>query len=109
MIYLISGQINNIVTDSTLTYIPELIDVTLDDVQLGEYQNLSTQQRYIKLGITLNEITENKENKEYRLNLYVDGALIKSELAVVMKQDEINYSTTTNSNTKIIQYERSSF
>lgn len=106
MIYLISGQINNIVTDSTLTYIPELIDVTLDDVQLGEYQNLSTQQRYIKLGITLNEITE---NKEYRLNLYVDGALIKSELAVVMKQDEINYSTTTNSNTKIIQYERSSF
>ena len=99
MIYLISGQINNIVTDSTLTYIPELIDVTLDDVQLGEYQNLSTQQRYIKLGITLNEITE---NKEYRLNLYVDGALIKSELAVVMKQDEINYSTTTNSNTKII-------
>ncbi len=103
MIYLISGQINNIVTDSTLTYIPELIDVTLDDVQLGEYQNLSTQQRYIKLGITLNEITE---NKEYRLNLYVDGALIKSELAVVMKQDEINYSTTTNSNTKIIQYER---
>ena len=106
MIYLISGQINNIVTDSTLTYIPELIDVTLDDVQLGEYQNLSTQQRYIKLGITLNEITE---NKQYRLNLYVDGALIKSELAVVMKQDEINYSTTTNSNTKIIQYERSSF
>ena len=106
MIYLISGQINNIVTDSTLTYIPELIDVTLDDVQLGEYQNLSTQQRYIKLGITLNEITE---NKEYRLNLYVDGALIKSELAVVMKQDEINYSTTTNSNIKIIQYERSSF
>ena len=103
MIYLISGQINNIVTDSTLTYIPELIDVTLDDVQLGEYQNLSTQQRYIKLGITLNEITE---NKEYRLNLYVDGALIKSELAVVMKQDEVNYSTTTNSNTKIIQYER---
>lgn len=103
MIYLISGQINNIVTDSTLTYIPELIDVTLDDVQLGEYQNLSTQQRYIKLGITLNEITE---NKEYRLNLYVDGALVKSELAVVMKQDEINYSTTTNSNTKIIQYER---
>lgn len=103
MIYLISGQINNIVTDSTLTYIPELIDVTLDDVQLGEYQNLSTQQRYIKLGITLNEITE---NKEYRLNLYVDGALIKSELAVVMKQDEINYSTTTNSNIKIIQYER---
>ena len=106
MIYIISGQINNIVTDSTLTYIPELIDVTLDDVQLGEYQNLSTQQRYIKLGITLNEITE---NKEYRLNLYVDGALIKSELAVVMKQDEINYSTTTNSNTKIIQYERQSF
>lgn len=106
MIYLISGQINNIVTDSTLTYIPELIDVTLDDVQLGEYQNLSTQQRYIKLGITLNEITE---NKEYRLNLYVDGALIKSELAVVMKQDEINYSTTTNSNIKITQYERSSF
>lgn len=106
MIYLISGQINNIVTDSTLTYIPELIDVTLDDVQLGEYQNLSTQQRYIKLGITLNEITE---NKEYRLNLYVDGALIKSELAVVMKQDEINYSTTTNSNIKIMQYERSSF
>ena len=103
MIYLISGQINNIVTDSTLAYIPELIDVTLDDVQLGEYQNLSTQQRYIKLGITLNEITE---NKEYRLNLYVDGALIKSELAVVMKQDEINYSTTTNSNIKIIQYER---
>ena len=103
MIYLISGLINNIVPDSTLTYIPELIDVTLDDVQLGEYQNLSTQQRYIKLGITLNEITE---NKEYRLNLYVDGALIKSELAVVMKQDEINYSTTTNSNTKIIQYER---
>lgn len=106
MIYLISGQINNIVTDSTLTYIPELIDVTLDDVQLGEYQNLSTQQRYIKLGITLNEITE---NKEYRLNLYVDGALIKSELAVVMKQDEINYSTTTNSNIKVIQYERKSF
>lgn len=105
MIYLISGQINNIVTDSTLTYIPELIDVTLDDVQLGEYQNLSTQQRYIKLGITLNEITE---NKEYRLNLYVDGALIKSELAVVMKQDEINYSNTTNSNTKIVQYERKS-
>ena len=103
MIYLISNQINNIVTDSTLTYIPELIDVTLDDVQLGEYQNLSTQQRYIKLAITLNEITE---NKEYRLNLYVDGALIKSELAVVMKQDEVNYSTTTNSNTKIIQYER---
>ena len=106
MIYLISGQINNIVTDSTLTYIPELIDVTLDDVQLGEYQNLSTQQRYIKLGITLNEITE---NKEYRLNLYVDGALINSELAVVMKQDEINYSTTTNSNIKVIQYERKSF
>lgn len=106
MIYLISGQINNIVTDSTLTYIPELIDVTLDDVQLGEYQNLSTQQRYIKLAITLNEITE---YKEYRLNLYVDGALVKSELAVVMKQDEINYSTTTNSNTKIVQYERKSF
>lgn len=102
MIYLITGT-NNVVTDSTLTYIPELIDVTLDDVLLGEYTNLSTKQRYINIELSIEEITE---QKEHTLKLYVDGALFKTELAVVGKQNNINFSTITNSNKKIIQYER---
>lgn len=103
MLYLIPNKINHIVTDSTLTFIPKKVDVTLDDVLLGEYTNLSTKQRYLILDIPINAF---KENKEYTLKLYVGGDLIKTELSVVSKQDNINFLTITNSNTKIIQYER---
>lgn len=102
MIYLIVGT-NNVVTDSTLTYIPEKIDVTLDDVLLGEYTNLSTKQRYINIELPIEEITE---QNEHTLKFYVAGALFKTELAVVSKQNNINFSTITNSNKKIISYER---
>lgn len=103
MLYLIPNKINHIVTDSTLTFIPEKVDVTLDDVLLGEYTNLSTKQRYLELDIPINAF---KENKEYTLKLYVGGDLIKTELSVVSKQDNINFLTITNSKKTIIQYER---
>lgn len=103
MLYLIPNKINHIVTDSTLTFIPEKVDVTLDDVLLGEYTNLSTKQRYLELDIPINAF---KENKEYTLKLYVGGDLIKTELSVVSKQDNINFFGITNSKKTIIQYER---
>ena len=102
MIYLISGQINNVVTDSILTHIPSTVGVTLDGEQLGEYTNISTNQQLINILLPINETTD---RREYHLNFYDRGILFKTELAVVRTQIGVSFSAPSTTK-KYKTYER---
>lgn len=83
MVYLVKNNGNQTLTTDTIsTYIPKNVDVYVDDLFIGNYQNISNSSLYLTFVIPVDLINE-LEEKEYIIKLMSHGALVKSELAQV--------------------------
>lgn len=79
MIYLSKNNQTNVLTDNVVNFIPDTVDVYLDDVLIGNFENLSTNNREINFVFPKIEL----EEREYIMKLYTHQALIKKELIIV--------------------------
>lgn len=101
MIYLSKNNQSEIVTDNVTDYSPEIIDVYLDDVLIGNFENLSTRVKYIKFLCPKLDMQE----KEYTMKIYSYGALLKQELVIVKDLSKFTPKSVTNPKT-IKMYEK---
>lgn len=102
MVYLINSQVNELRTDSWLNYIPELLNVYLDDVLIGEFINESTSNQYFIVTIQP-ELLVDFQLKEHKLRWFADGVLLKEELLVVKSTNQLEIKSINKSN-QIIMY-----
>ena len=79
MIYLSKNNQTNVLTDNVVDFIPDTVDVYLDDVLVGNFENLSTHNRLINFMMPETLL----EEREYIMKLYSNDILIKKELIVV--------------------------
>lgn len=90
-----------VVTDSVIDYIPEKVDIYLDDVLIGNFENLSNHIQYISFLCPKLEM----EEKEYTMKIYNHQALIKKELIIVKDLSQFTYISNTNTK-NIKMYEK---
>ena len=103
MIYITRNQNTTIITDSFVDYIPDYLDIYLDDALIGTYANISTTTLYMKWVIPVADINSYQE-REYNMKIVNHGATIKQELVIVKDYtSETNYTITENK--EIIFYE----
>lgn len=99
MIYIYKNSISNeITTDNVANFIPDELEVYLDDTLIGTYTNDSTSTIYLIFTIPAEDVV-NFQEKEYKLNIYNHEALIKSELVVVKENISIEVKQVTKTNT----------
>lgn len=101
MIYLSKNNQTTVLTDNVVDYIPGAIDVYLDDVLIGNFENQYHNSR--KLLFTFP--SEKLEEKEYIMKIYSNEALIKQELVIVKDLSESTHKSVTNPKT-IKMYEK---
>ena len=101
MIYLSKNNQTIVLTDNVVDYIPGVLDVYLDDVLIGNFENQYDNNR--KLLFTFS--SENLEEKEYIMKIYSWGVLIKQELVIVKDLTE-STSKSVTSTKKIKMYEK---
>lgn len=101
MIYLSKSSHTEVVTDSVTSLVPDKIDVYLDDVLIGNFENLSRLDKYIKFTLPKLDLME----KEYTMKLYYSGTLIKEELVIVKDLSEFKPKSVTNAK-QILMYEK---
>lgn len=92
MIYIINNQNNTITTDSFLDYIPTDLQLYLDDIEIGTFNNESTRKEYIILTIPSTSLVD-LQNKEYNLKIYNNFALLKVELVIVKSGIQLEVKT----------------
>lgn len=102
MIY-IYKQNNEIITDNIINFIPDTLDIYLDDIYIGNFINKSTSLLYLKFDILLSDI-EMLQEREYKLNIYTHEALIKTELCIIKDDDTIEIKSITKQK-QIVMYE----
>lgn len=80
MIYI--SKINNteIITDNIVNFIPDLLQIYLDDIYIGEFENLSDNKNFLRFIMPTLELDE----REYILKIYTHNALIKREIIIVL-------------------------
>lgn len=93
MIYISKNNHVEIFTDNLVDFIPDILDVYLDDVLIGSFDNLSDNTIYLRFIVPVLTITE----KEYTMKIFNHKALIKQELVIVkyFTQNEVKSITTT--------------
>lgn len=101
MIYLSKNNQSEIVTDNVTDFNPETLDVYLDDVLIGNFENLSERSKYFRFVCPKLDIME----KEYTMKIYSYGTLLKQELVIVKDLSEFKPKSVTNPKT-IKMYER---
>lgn len=101
MIYLSKNNQTNVLTDNVANAIPVTVDVYLDDVLIGNFENLSTNEREISFIMPKLDL----EEREYIMRLYIGEALIKKELVIVKDLSEFKPISITNPKT-IKMYEK---
>lgn len=105
MIYLYKNNFNEIVTDNVINFIPNTLEIFLNDTKLGDYLNYSTSLLYLYFDIPSIDLI-NFQEKEYKIKIYNYSALIKEELCY-LKDNTINIIVNEfNSEKKIRYYER---
>lgn len=83
MIYLVKNNGDQtFITDTISTYFPSLVDLYIDDINIGNYDNISTSSLYIKV-VVPESVLDQLEEKEYILKIKSYGALLKEELCQV--------------------------
>lgn len=83
MVYLVKNNGNQtLTTDTVSTYIPKNVDVYVDDLFIGNFQNISNSSLYLTFVIP-EDVINDIDEKEYIIKLMSHGALVKSELAQV--------------------------
>lgn len=98
MIYIITNQENVILTDSWFNYIPEVLNVYINDDLLGEFINESSDINYFK--ITIPEIPSNFQLIESKLRWFSNGVLLKEELCSIKSNKAFSISSTNKSDIK---------
>lgn len=71
-----------VITDNISDYMPVILDIYLDDIYLGQYNNLSDNLLFLTFMLpytTINDLVE----KEYILTIKSYGATLKTELCQV--------------------------
>ena len=101
MIYLSKNNQTIVLTDNVVDYIPGVLDVYLDDVLIGNFENQYDNNR--KLLFTFS--SENLEEKEYIMKIYSSGVFIKQELVIVKDLTESTFKSVTSTK-KIKMYEK---
>lgn len=101
MIYLSKNKQTDVLTDNVANAIPVTVDVYLDDVLIGNFENLSTNDREIRFILPKLDL----EEKEYIMKLYFHETLIKKELVIVKDLSEFKPISITNPKT-IKMYEK---
>ena len=101
MIYLSKNNQVEVFTDNVVNFIPDVLDVYLNDVLLGSFDNLSDNEMYLRFIIPTLDIQE----MEYKMKIYTHKALIKEELIIIknFRKSEIK---TINNSKEIVFYER---
>lgn len=103
MIYISKDQSTVITTENVVDYVPMTLDVYLDEVKLGSYNNISNSRLYLVFEIPLEDISGYQE-REYNMKITSHYATLKTELVYV--KDYISISTLeVNNPKKIIMYE----
>jgi hypothetical protein len=98
MIYITKTIDNEIVTDNITNFIPDNLDVYLDDILIGTYENYSETTLLLKFTLPA-EATENLSSKEHILKIYNHSALIKKELVIVRQNGSSEFISINNTNT----------
>jgi hypothetical protein len=99
MIYIYKNTISNeIVTDNITNFIPDDLEIYLDDIFVGTYTNDSEATIYLEFTIPTTDI-ETFQEKEYKLKIYNHKALIKSELVIVKENTSIEVKQINKTNT----------
>lgn len=81
MIYISKNNQTEIATDSLVNFIPDFLDIYLNDVWIGNFENISTSVLFIRFLIPYG-LTDYDE-KEYNMKIYNHEALIKEELVII--------------------------
>jgi hypothetical protein len=89
MIYIYNNKDNQLVTDLYITdFIPSKVDLYLDEIYLGEFDNESTVAGYMVVSLThtniSNELINLKNNFEYKLKIFINKSLEKIETVKVI-------------------------
>lgn len=100
MIYIIKNQDNVVLTDSWINYIPEILNVYIDDVLIGEYINNSLTNSYISITIPSADL-DNIQLKESKLKWFSNGVLLKEELVSIKTPNTFEIQSITKTT---IQY-----
>ncbi len=103
MIYLSKNNQTIVLTDNIVDYSPGVIDVYLDDVLIGNFENQYQYHNSRKLLFTFPN--EELEEKEYIMKIYSNEELIKQELVIVKDLTESTPKSVTNTK-KIKMYEK---
>lgn len=95
MIYIIKKQDNIVLTDSWLNYIPELLNVYVDDVLIGEFINNSLVNNYISVTIPKEDL-DALQLVEGKLKWFSNGILLKEELVSIKSTNSFEINSITN-------------
>lgn len=101
MIYLSKNNETKVITDNVTNFSPENIDVYLDEILIGNFENLSTNDRELKFITPKLELTE----REYVMKIYSSNTLIKEELIIVKDLTKFE-PISINKAKKIKMYEK---
>jgi hypothetical protein len=101
MIYLSKNNQTIVLTDNVVDYIPGVVDVYLDDVLIGNFENQYHNNRKILFTFPNEEL----EEREYIMKIYSNEVLIKQELVIVKDLTESTPKSVTNTK-KIKMYEK---
>lgn len=99
MIYISKNNQVEITTDNIVNFIPDFLDVYLDDIFIGQFENLSTD-KLIYLTFIVPSL--DLEEREYQMTIYNHEALIKKELVIV--KDFSNLEIKSINNAKEIKF-----
>lgn len=99
MIYINTGQVNQIVTDSWLNYIPSSILIYFDDILIGTYTNQSTFNQYIVVDIPSEDLPSTLTCKRYKMKIYKDLSLLKIETICVVLPHDFSIKSIENKTT----------
>lgn len=91
MIYLSKNNQTIVITDSVIDYIPEILDIYLDDVLIGNFENQSHHNFYFEFIVPKLEL----EEKEYKMKIYSHYALLKEELVIVKDLSKLTIKSIT--------------
>lgn len=101
MIYLSKNNSTEVITDNVADFIPESFEVYLDDVLIGEFDNLYPNGQYLMFNCPKLKL----EEKEYTMKIYTYGFLIKEELVIVKDLSKLQVKSITKPKT-LKMYER---
>lgn len=96
MIYITKTIENEIITDSIIDFIPDNLEIYLDDIKLGQYENISETVNYLIFLLPVEDIST-LQAKEYKMSIYNYGALIKQELIIVSENTSLSVKSINNS------------